>query len=101
MTTTPACRGGKTTAAAPTGDRRSPGHMKRTPSETMDTMIGHLAANHVDRFEGLMTGGGATTIGAVRPSGLTSRDIEAEILVRLARRGHDWAGTPGRRRGAP
>jgi len=32
--------------------------------------------------------------------GLTSRDIEDEALVRLARKGYDWSNALGRRRNA-
>ena len=67
----------------------------------MDTMIGHPTDSVIDRFEDLTAGVGAGASRAVRPSGLTSRDIEAEALVRLARRGYDWSGTLGRRRREP
>ena len=64
----------------------------------MDTMIGHPTDSVINRFEDLTAGGGAGAGRVVRPSGLTSRDIEAEALVRLARRGYDWSGTLRRRR---
>src|SRR4051794_34856610 len=101
MTMTPASRGGRTTAAVRSGDRPSPGTRNTTPGETRDARTGRPAADPADRPEHLTTGGGATTPRAVRPSDLTSRDIEADILTRLERRGYRWAGTPGRRRGAP
>jgi hypothetical protein len=67
----------------------------------METMIGHPMDSVIDRFEDLTAALGAGAIRVVRPSSLTSRDIEAEALVRLARRGYDWSGTLGRRRRAP
>ncbi len=63
----------------------------------MDTLISHPTGGVNDRFEGLTAGGEAGTRRVVRPSGLTILDIEAEILVRLAREGYDWSGTLGRR----
>jgi hypothetical protein len=70
----------------------------RTLSETMDTLISHPTGNVIDRFAHLTADVGTGAIRVVRPSGLTSLDIETEVLVRLARRGYDWSGTPGRRR---
>jgi hypothetical protein len=67
----------------------------------MDTLISHPMGDVIERFEGLTAGVGAGASRAVRPSGLTSLDIEAEILVRLGREGYDWSGTLGRRRRAP
>jgi hypothetical protein len=37
----------------------------------------------------------------VHPCNLTSRDIETEVLSRLASKGYDWSGTLGRRQRAP
>jgi hypothetical protein len=67
----------------------------------MDTLISHPTGGVIDRFEGLTAGVGAGASRVARPSGLTSRDIEAELLVRLGRKGYDWSGTLGRRRRAP
>jgi hypothetical protein len=67
----------------------------------METMIGHPTDSISNRFEDLTADLGAGAIRVVRRSSLTSRDIEAEALVRLARRGYDWSGTQGRRRRAP
>ena len=67
----------------------------------MDTLIGQPTNGVINRFEGLTAGVGAGASRVVRPSSLTSRDIEAEVLVRLARKGYDWSGTLGRRRRAP
>jgi hypothetical protein len=67
----------------------------------METMIGHPANSVIDQFEGLTTDLEAEAIRVVRHSRLASSDIEAEALVRLARRGHDWSGTLRRRRRAP
>ena len=67
----------------------------------METMIGQPPKTVVNRFEDLTAGGGAGVRRGVRPSGLTSRDIEAEAFLRLARRGYDWTDTLGRRRRAP
>ena len=64
----------------------------------MDTLISHPTGSVIDRFEDLTAGVGAGASRVVRPSGLTSLDIETEALVRLARRGYDWSGTLGRRR---
>jgi hypothetical protein len=64
----------------------------------MDTLISHPTGGVIERFESLTAGVGARASRAVRPSGLTSLDIETEALVRLARKGHDWSGTLGRRR---
>ena len=68
---------------------------------TMDTTIGHPMDSVINQFEDLTAGGGAGAGRVVRPSGLTSRDIEAEALVRLARRGYDWSGTLRRGRKTP
>jgi hypothetical protein len=67
----------------------------------MNTLIGQPANGVINRFEGLTVGVGAGTSRVVRPSSLTSRDIEAEVLVRLAREGYDWSGTLRGRRRAP
>jgi hypothetical protein len=67
----------------------------------MEAMIGQQTDSIINRFEGLTAGVGAGASRMVRPSGLTSRDIEAELLVRLGRMGYDWSGTLGRRRRAP
>ena len=67
----------------------------------MNTLIGRSANGVINRFEGLTAGVGAGASRVVRPSSLTSRDIEAEVLVRLARRGYDWSGTLRGRRRAP
>ena len=66
----------------------------------MDTMIGHPTGSVFDRFEHLTAGVRTRASRVVRPSGLTSLDIETEALARLARRGYDWSGTLGRRRRA-
>lgn len=66
----------------------------------METMIGHPPKTVVNRCEDLTAGGGVGVRRGVRRSGLTSRGIEAEALVRLARRGYDWTDTLGRRRRA-
>jgi hypothetical protein len=66
----------------------------------MGTMIGIATDGLINRFEDLTAGLGAAANRAVRPAGLTSRNIEAEALVRLARRGYDWSGTLGTRRRA-
>ena len=55
----------------------------------MNAMIGHPKDSVINRLEDLTAGGGAGAGRVVRPSGLTSRDIEAEALVRLTRRGYD------------
>jgi hypothetical protein len=60
----------------------------------MDTMIGHPTDDLLDRVEVQTMGGSANTRRSLRFSGLNNRDIEAETLVRLARGGHDWSGTP-------
>jgi hypothetical protein len=77
--------------------------METMIGETMigETMIGHPTDGLINRFEGLTEDLGPGASRVVRPSRLTSRDIEAEALVRLARRGYDWSGTLGRRRRAP
>ena len=77
------------------------GVSRRTPNVTMDTMIGHPTDSVINRSEDLTASGGAGAGRVVRPSGLTSRDIEAEALVRLARRGYDWSGTLRRGRKTP
>jgi hypothetical protein len=65
----------------------------------MDTMIGLPTDSVLDQFEDLTSGGetracrGGKSGGVVRRSTLTSRDIEAEILAKLARRGYDWTGS--------
>jgi hypothetical protein len=61
---------------------------------TMDTLIGHPMEGVLDRFEDLPAGVRANVSRSLRLSGLTSRDIEAEALVRLARGGYDWPATP-------
>ena len=66
----------------------------------MNTLISQPMGSVIDRFEDLTAGVGSGASRVVRPSGLTSRDIEAEALARLARRGYDWSGTLGRRRRA-
>jgi hypothetical protein len=66
----------------------------------MDTMIGPATDGLIDRFEDLTADLGSAVDRPVRPAGLTSRDIEAEAQVRLARRGYDWSGTLGTRRRA-
>ena len=67
----------------------------------MNTLISQSGNGVINRFEGLTAGVAAGTGRVVRPSSLTSRDIEAEVLVRLARKGYDWSGTLRRRRRAP
>jgi hypothetical protein len=59
----------------------------------MDIVIGHGTDSIIGRFVDATAGGGAEAGRVIRPSGLTSRDIEAEALVRLTRRGDDWSGT--------
>jgi hypothetical protein len=61
-------------------------------------MIGHASKSPINRCEGLTTGVGAGSVRSIHPAGFTCRDIEAEILVRLARKGYDWTGTMRRRR---
>jgi hypothetical protein len=60
----------------------------------MDTMIGHPMEGVLDQFEDLTAGVRANASRSLRLSGLTSRDIEAEALVRLAGRGYDGSATP-------
>jgi hypothetical protein len=67
----------------------------------METMIGHPTDRLIHRFDHLMADLGPGANHRIRPTSLTSRDIEAEVLVRLALSGHDWSGTLGRRRRAP
>jgi hypothetical protein len=67
----------------------------------MVTLISQSADGAIDRFERLAAGFGAGAGRAVLLSHLTSRDIQAEALARLARLGYDWSGTPGKRRRAP
>ena len=67
----------------------------------MDTLISHPLGSVIDRYEHMTVGVGTGASRVVRPSGLTSLDIEIEALVRLARRGYDWSGTLGKRRRAP
>jgi hypothetical protein len=67
----------------------------------MEAMIGHQTASIINRFEDPTADLGAGAIRMARHAGLTSRDIEAELLVRLGRKGYDWSGTLGRRRRAP
>ena len=100
-TTTTACRVGRTTGAVRPACRRSRGHSRRGQGETMNTLISRSANGAINRFEGLTAGVAAGTRRVVRPSGLTGRDIETEVLLRLARKGYDWSGTLGRRRRAP
>jgi hypothetical protein len=64
-------------------------------------MIGYPTDGLSNRFEDLTAGVGLGASRVIHPSSLTSRDIEAEALVRLALRGYDWSGTLGRRRRAP
>jgi hypothetical protein len=65
----------------------------------METMIGYPTDSVINRFEDLTPGVGMTARGGVKARGparrfpLTSRDIEAEVLVRLAHKGYDWTGT--------
>ena len=73
------------TARLPPPAQRS----RRTPRTTMNAMIGHPKDSVINRLEDLTAGGGAGAGRVVRPSGLTSRDIVAEALVRLTRRGYD------------
>ncbi len=56
-------------------------------------MIGHANKRIINRFEESTTGAGARSVDPIRPGGYTVRDIEAEALVRLARKGYDWTGT--------
>ncbi len=67
----------------------------------MHTLIDQSANGVISRFEGVAAGAGEVASRVVRPSGFTSRDIEAEVLLRLARKGYDWSGTPRGRRRAP
>jgi len=64
----------------------------------MDTAIVNPTNSLIDRSKGLSACGGAGASRAIRPHGLTSRDIEAEVLARLARRKYDWADAPADRR---
>jgi hypothetical protein len=64
-------------------------NLRRTLSETMETMIGHPAGSVIDRFEHLTVGVETGASRVVRPSYLTSLDVESEALMRLARRGYD------------
>lgn len=66
----------------------------------MDTMIAGLTDRSRNRFEDPTMDGKPRQSEAVRRSDLTNRDIETEILVRLARRGYDWTGQRRRPRGA-
>src|SRR6187399_1940463 len=99
MTTTTACRGGRTTGALWAGRSRPCRRSRRNRNETRDTMIGHTTDRGINRFENPTTGAGARSVDPIRPTGHTSRDIEAEVLVRLARKGYDWTGTLRGRRG--
>ena len=56
-------------------------------------MIGHTMGTISRRIETPTTGAGARSVDPNRPAGHTVRDIEAEVLVRLARKGYDWTGT--------
>lgn len=58
----------------------------------MDTMIAGSKDRSLHRFEDPTSAGGAKKGAAVRRSPLTNRDIEAEVLVRLAHKGYDWTG---------
>jgi hypothetical protein len=67
----------------------------------MDTTIGQPMHCIANRSEDLAMSGEAGAGRVVRLSGLTSRDIEAESLVRLTRRGYNWSGTLRRGRKTP
>ena len=60
---------------------------------TMDTTIGQPMHSVVSQSEDLAVSSEAGAGRVVRPCGFTSRDIEAEALVKLARRGFDWSST--------
>ena len=60
---------------------------------TMDTTIGHPMHSVVSQSEDLAASSEAGAGRVVRPCGFTSRDIDAEALVRLASGGCDWSGT--------
>jgi hypothetical protein len=64
----------------------------------MNIMISNATNGVINRFLGPTAGGGSGAGRVIRPSGLTSRDIEAKALVRLTRRGYDWPGRPKRGR---
>jgi hypothetical protein len=64
----------------------------------MDILISPPMGSAIDRFEDWTAGVVAGASRVVRRSGLTNLDIEIEAPVRLARRGSDRSGTPGRRR---
>ncbi|WP_074316693.1 hypothetical protein [Singulisphaera sp. GP187] len=66
----------------------------------MDTMFASLPDSALTRFKDLTMGGKARQVEVVRGSELTIRDIEAEVLARLARRGYDWTGKRRKPRGA-
>ncbi|AGA25665.1 hypothetical protein [Singulisphaera acidiphila] len=66
----------------------------------MDTMFASLPDSSVTRFEDLRMDSKGRQAKAVCRLELTNRDVEAEVLARLARRGYDWTGKPRRQRGA-
>lgn len=66
----------------------------------MDTMFASLPESSVTGFEDLrMDSKGRPAEAVCRPK-LTNRDVEAEVLARLARRGYDWTGKPRKQPGA-
>src|SRR4051812_7185736 len=69
------------------GLRRPRRRSRRTLCEAMNTLISQPMGSVIDRFEHPTTGVGTGASRVVRPSGLTSLDIETEALGRLARRG--------------
>src|SRR4051794_17938355 len=98
MTTTTACHAGRTTAATRVNHRRGPGPWRPTPGEAADTRIGPATAGRNDRPVDSPAADGTAEDRATRPPGLSSRDIESEVLRRLECRGYDWTASPGRRR---
>jgi hypothetical protein len=54
-------------------------------------MSGRTSESVIDRVEVRKTRGGAKPATPVRLAWLTSRDVEAAALARLARKGYDWS----------
>lgn len=58
----------------------------------MDMMFACLPKRSVTQYEDITMDSKASFAKATHSPELTNRDIEAEILARLERRGHDWTG---------
>lgn len=66
----------------------------------METMTDRGPATVVNRLSGRTVRAEVREGRRIRPFELTSRDIEAETLMRLARKGYDWSNSLGNRRDA-